>query len=80
MTTTPVIFRSTHRVKFSELDPYNHLHTAAYSGYYVDHRMDGLRDLIGWDVKALAQLPFMARVRRMEEDFERPALGVRDVR
>ena len=75
MTTTPVIFKSTHRVKFSELDPYNHLHTAAYSGYYVDHRMDGLRDLIGWDVKALAQLPFMAWVRRMEVDFVRPALG-----
>jgi acyl-CoA thioester hydrolase len=75
MTQTPVIFRSTHRVNFSELDPYNHLHTAAYSGYFVDHRMIGLRERIGWDVKTLAELPFMAWVRRMEVDFVRPALG-----
>jgi acyl-CoA thioester hydrolase len=75
MPTTPVIFKTTHRVKFSELDPYNHLHTAAYSGYYVDHRMEGLRAFVGWDVKALAQLPFMAWVRRIEVDFVRPAVG-----
>ena len=77
--TTPVIFKSTHRIKFSELDPYNHLHTAAYSGYYVDHRMDGLRDYIGWDLRTLAQLPFMVWVRRIEVDFVRPALGDQEI-
>jgi len=75
MAPTPVIFKSTHRVKFSDLDPYNHLRTALYSSYYVDHRMEGLRDHIGWDLKALAQLPFMAWVKRMEVDFVRPAVG-----
>jgi acyl-CoA thioester hydrolase len=71
----PVIFKSTHRINFSELDPYNHLHTAAYAGYFVDHRMTGLRERIGWDVKALAASSFMAWVRRMEIDFLHPAVG-----
>jgi acyl-CoA thioester hydrolase len=62
-------------VKFSDLDPYNHLHTAVYSGYYVDHRMNGLREHAGWDLKTLAGLPFMAWVRRMEIEFIRPAIG-----
>lgn len=75
MAQTPVIFRSTHRIKFSDLDPYNHLRTAVYPGYYVDHRMDGLRDRIGWDLKVLAGLPFMVWVSRLEVDFVRPAVG-----
>jgi acyl-CoA thioester hydrolase len=72
---TPVIFKSRHIIKFSELDPYNHLRTAVYSAYYVDHRMDGLRDRLGWDMKTLAKSPFMAWVRRMEVDFLHPAIG-----
>lgn len=79
MAKTPIVFKSTHRVKFSDLDPYNHLRTALYSGYYVDHRMDGLRDRIGWDLKALARLPFMAWVKRMEVDFVRPAVGDQEI-
>jgi len=79
MTNTPVVFKSTHRVQFSELDPYNHLRTAEYPRYYVDHRMDGLRDRIGWDLQTLAQLPFMVWVRRIEVDFVRPALGDQEI-
>ena len=79
MPKTPVIFRSTHRINFSELDPYNHLRTAVYAGYYVDHRMTGLRERIGWDLKALAALPFMAWVRRMEIDFLKPAIGDQEI-
>jgi acyl-CoA thioester hydrolase len=75
MSKSPVVFRSKHRVNFSELDPYNHVRTAVYPGYYVDHRMTGLRERIGWDLKALAKLPFMVWVRRMEIDFLRPAVG-----
>ena len=51
------------------------MRTAAYAAYYVDHRMDGLREHAGWDLKALAQLPFMLWVRRMEIDYIRPAVG-----
>jgi acyl-CoA thioester hydrolase len=37
--------------------------------------MNGLRDKIGWDLKTLAQLPFMIWVKRMEIDFLKPAIG-----
>jgi len=75
----PVVFTTTHRVKFSELDPYNHLRTAVYAGYYVDHRMEGLRQYIGWDMRTLATLPFMAWVKRLEIDFLQPALGDQEI-
>lgn len=75
----PVVFKTTHRVKFSDLDPYNHMRTAAYSAYYVDHRMEGLREFIGWDLKALEQLSFMVWVRRMEIDFVQPAIGDQEI-
>jgi acyl-CoA thioester hydrolase len=75
MSKTPVVFKSTHRIKFSDLDPYQHMHTAVYAAYYVDHRMNGLREYVGWNLKTLAKLPFMVWVRRMEIDFLRPAVG-----
>ena len=71
----PVVYRTTHRINFSDLDPYNHLRTALYSAYFVDHRMIGLRERAGWDLKTLATLPFMTWVRRMEVDFLRPVVG-----
>ncbi len=71
----PVVFRTSHVVKFSDLDPYDHMRTAAYPAYFIDHRMDGLRERIGWDLKTLDALPFMVWVRRMEVDFVRPAVG-----
>ena len=72
---TPITFKTTHGIKFSDLDPFNHMTTGRYATYYVDHRMEGLRDRIGWDLKAMATLPFMTWVRRMEIDFIRPARG-----
>jgi acyl-CoA thioester hydrolase len=75
MPKSPVIFMTTHRVKFSDLDPYNHLRTAAYAGYFVDHRMEGLRGRIGWDLQTLARLPFMVWVKRLEIDFLKPVFG-----
>jgi len=77
---TPVVFETTHRIRFSDLDLYNHMSTARYAAYYVDHRMEGLRDVLGWDLKAIAALPFMAVVRRLEIDFVRPARGDQAVR
>lgn len=79
MSKRPLVFKSVHRIRFSDLDPYNHMRTAAYATYYVDHRMQGLRDRVGWDLKALATLPFMVWVRRMEIDFLRPAQGDQEV-
>ena len=36
--------------------------------------MHGLRDALGWDMKAIEELPFMVWVKRMEVDFLKPAL------
>jgi acyl-CoA thioester hydrolase len=71
----PLVFTTKHRINFSDLDPYQHMRTVAYAAYFVDHRMQGLRDYIGWDLKTLAALPFMVFVRRMEIDFVRPVVG-----
>ena len=79
MSKTPVVYKSTRRIKFSDLDPYNHMRTAVYSAYYVDHRMNGLREHVGWDLKTLATLPFMVWVRRMEVDFLRPVVGDQEI-
>jgi acyl-CoA thioester hydrolase len=79
MPRAPIVFKSTHRIKFSELDPYNHVNTGTYATYYVDHRMEGLRDYLGWDLKTLATLPFMVWVRRIEIDFIRPARGDQEI-
>ena len=79
MSKTPVVYKSTHRIKFSELDPYNHVRTAIYSAHYVDHRMNGLREHVGWDLKTLEKLPFMVWVRKMEVDFLRPVVGDQEI-
>ena len=79
MPKTPIVYQSTHRVKFSELDPYNHLGTGMYATYYADHRMLGLRDYAGWDLETLGTLPFMVWVRRMEIDFLRPVQGDQEI-
>jgi len=75
----PIVYTTTHRIKFSELDPYNHVNTGTYATYYVDHRMEGLREHVGWDLTTLATLPFMVWVRRMEIDFLRPARGDQEI-
>jgi acyl-CoA thioester hydrolase len=75
----PIVFKTIHRIRFSDLDLYHHMSTARYAAYYVDHRLDGLRDELGWDMKALAALPFMAVVRRLEIDFIRPVRGDQEI-
>jgi acyl-CoA thioester hydrolase len=79
MSKKPIVYTSTHRVKFSELDPYDHVSTGRYATYYVDHRMESLRDDIGWDLKTLRTLPFMVWIRHLEIDFLRPARGDQEI-
>ena len=79
MPKAPIVSKSTHRIKFSELDPYEHVNTGHYATYYVDHRMEALRDYVGWDLKTLAVLPFMLSVHKMEIDFLRPAHGEQEI-
>src|SRR2546430_15513292 len=79
MPKTPIVYKSTHRIKFCELDPYNHVSTGNYATFFADHRMEGLRDYAGWDLKGLATLPFMVWVRRMGIDYLRPARGAQEL-
>jgi acyl-CoA thioester hydrolase len=75
----PIVYKTSHRIRFSDLDPYDHVSTANYATYFVDHRMAGLRDNVGWDLRALRTLPFMMWVKRLEIDFVRPARGDQEI-
>ncbi len=79
MTKAPITFLTKHRIAFSDLDPYNHMGSARYATYYVDHRMIGLRENLGWDLKALEASPFMAWIRRLEIDYIRPVRGDQEI-
>ena len=50
MTGKPVVYETTHRIAFSELDPFQHLNTGSYATYFTDHRMEGLARYAGWDL------------------------------
>lgn len=79
MSKQPAIYSSTHRVKFSDLDPYRHMRTAIYAAYYVDHRMGALREQAGWDLRTLERLPFMTFVKRLDIEFIRPVFGDQEI-
>ncbi|MEO7646949.1 MAG: acyl-CoA thioesterase [Gemmatimonadaceae bacterium] len=79
MSTAPIVYKTTHRIKFAELDPYQHMATVHYGGYFLEHRMCGLRDNVGWDLKTLGTLPFAIWIKRMEIDFLRPAVGDQEI-
>lgn len=75
----PVVYKTAHRIRFSDLDPYDHVSTANYATYFVDHRMAALAENVGWDATRLRRLPFMIFVRRLEIDFLRPVGGDQDI-
>ena len=75
----PIVYKTTHRIRFSELDPYNHVSTGNFATYFVDHRMEGLRGSLGWDLTALGTLPFMMWVRKLEIEFIRPVRGDQEI-
>ncbi len=79
MSKTPIVYKTTQRIKFSDLDPFNHLSTGRYATYYVDHRMESLARDIGWDLKTLDKLGFMTWVRKMEIEFLRPVQGDQEI-
>ena len=78
MPSTPKTFRTTHQVKFSDLDPFAHMNTGRYATYFVDHRMHSLDRDIGWSLKNFDSLDFLTFVRRLEVDFIRP-VGVQEI-
>lgn len=70
-----IVYTTKHQVRFADLDPYQHMATEHYGGYFMEHRMSGLRENVGWDLKTLNTLPFAVWIRRMEIDFVRPVAG-----
>lgn len=79
MAKVPAVYRSRHRIRFSDLDPYQHMRTAMYAAYYVDHRMEALREQAGWDLETLAGLPFMTFVRQLDIEFLHPIVGDQEI-
>jgi acyl-CoA thioester hydrolase len=79
MSKVPAIHTTTHRINFSDLDPYKHMRTAVYAAYYVDHRMSALREQAAWDLRTLERLPFMTFVRRLDIEFIRPVVGDQEI-
>jgi acyl-CoA thioester hydrolase len=75
----PSVYTSSHRIQFSDLDPYDHMATGRYATHYVDHRMEGLRDHIGWDLENLRSLSFMVWVRKLHIEFLRPVRGDQEI-
>jgi acyl-CoA thioester hydrolase len=76
---SPVEFETKHRVKFSELDPYQHMNSEHYPSYFLEHRMIGLRENLGWDLKTMMKLAFAVYLRRIEVDYLRPVFGDQEI-
>ena len=72
MARKPVVYETTRRVAFSELDPFQHVSTGNFARYFTDHRMEALAKHAGWDLNTYGSLGFMIWVKRMEVDFIRP--------
>lgn len=71
----PIKFKTGHRAKFSQIDPYGVMHNQYYLEYFMDHRMMGLRENLGWDLKALQALPVLFIVKSVQIEFQRPVRG-----
>ncbi len=72
---TPIRFDTSHRAKFSDLDPNGHVNTERYLSYFLDHRFNGIRERLGWGLKELAALPVFFVVRKVELEFRKPVFG-----
>lgn len=70
-----VKFLTRHRAKFSQIDPYGLMHNQYYLDHFMDHRMTGLREHLGWDLQTLQKLPFNLIVKSVKIDFLRPIKG-----
>src|SRR5258705_10880877 len=59
----PIRFRSTHRARFEEIDPFGHMNTVHYLAYFLENRFIGLRD-IHIDLKAQMRFPIEPHIRK----------------
>jgi acyl-CoA thioesterase FadM len=75
MSKKPITFRTTRRATFDDLDPYGHMNTSRYVAAFLEHRFDGLREVLGLGLAALAELPFSLITRRISVDFVKSIRG-----
>ena len=71
----PVRFETTHRPRFSDLDPFGHVNTERYVGYFLEHRFTGLRERLGLDLKTISNLPVAFVIGSLQIEFLRPLIG-----
>lgn len=67
-----ITFRTSGRVRFSEVDPYGHVNTEAYVGYFVEHRLEGMRETLGLNLDMLSGLPVAFYTKSMTIEFLHP--------
>ena len=79
MSKAPIVYRSKHCIKFSELDPYDHVRTGTYANLLCRSSDGGPARIRRLGSEDLGALPFMVWVRRMEIDFLRPARGDQEI-
>ena len=73
--TQPVVFITNHRVKFTDIDPYGHLNTNYFISYFIEHRFQGLREVLGLDLKTLSALPIVFYTSKISVEFKKPLYG-----
>jgi acyl-CoA thioester hydrolase len=70
----PIVFRSSHKPRFFEIDPYGHLSMVHYAAYFVEHRFQGMAQHCGLNAQVLADLEVAIYCSNLKIDFKRPVL------
>ena len=74
-TKTPIQFKTQHRSKFFEIDPYGHMNTTHYINYFLEHRFTGMREFIGYDLATISKLEVAFFTRKLDVEFVRAISG-----
>ena len=70
----PIVFKSTHRAHFSELDLYGHMNSEHYFKYFLNHRFHGMRKN-NLDLQKILDLPIAFVLKKSEVDYIKPIYG-----
>jgi YbgC/YbaW family acyl-CoA thioester hydrolase len=71
-TRIPIEFVTRHRPRFAELDPNGHVNAQHFLGYFLEHRLIAMREVLGLDMRALAKFPATPVVRKVEIEYLKP--------
>lgn len=69
-----MVHRTQFKVRFYELDPYDHVNHTAYFGYFETARVEALES-IGWGLHRLKEMGVQIVVVEMNARFEIPAVA-----